>query len=181
VPLFGVPELIIVVILGLPLAGVVLFWVILGRRATRFAYASTRAYLRAAPRSDAEKRDAADLMVRAREGAEEVTQDAFVRAYTHLDHYDDHRPFYPWLATIAVRLAQNWLRQQGRIVRREGAPLERAQDAGAAAAALTALIANQRSRRLWQAVAALPLGNGRPWSSTTATRWPCAISRACSA
>jgi len=41
--------------------------------------------------------------------AEEVTQDTFVRAYTHLDQFDEHRPFYPWLATIAVRLAQNWL------------------------------------------------------------------------
>ena len=54
------------------------------------------------------------MMVRQPAGAEEVTQDAFVRAYTHLHHYDDQRPFYPWLASIAVRLAQNWLRQHGR-------------------------------------------------------------------
>jgi DNA-directed RNA polymerase specialized sigma24 family protein len=38
-------------------------------------------------------------MVREPAGAGEVTQDAFVRAYTHIDRYDDHRPFYPWLAT----------------------------------------------------------------------------------
>jgi hypothetical protein len=37
---------------------------LLRRRAKRFGYASTRAYLRAAPRSDAEKRDAADLALR---------------------------------------------------------------------------------------------------------------------
>ena len=61
----GVPELII---LGIVLAPVMLgviaavrYGVISGRRAKRFGYASTRAYLRAAPRSDAEKRDAADL------------------------------------------------------------------------------------------------------------------------
>ena len=96
------------------------------------------------------------MMVRQPAGAEEVTQDAFVRAYTCIDRYDDHRPFYPWLATIAVRLAQNWLRRHGRTLRREGAPLESAQEPGATAATLTAIIADERSRRLWQAVAALP-------------------------
>ena len=63
------------------------------------------------------------MMVRRPDGAEEVAQDAFVRAYLKLDHYDDSRPFYPWLATIAVRLAQNWLRRHTRIDRREGAEL----------------------------------------------------------
>lgn len=98
------------------------------------------------------------MMVRQPAGAEEVTQDALVRAYTHIGHYDDHRPFYPWLAAIAVRLAQNWLRQHGRTMRREGAPLESAQEPGATAAALTTLLADERSRRLWQAVAALSSG-----------------------
>ena len=98
------------------------------------------------------------MMVRNPAGAEEVTQDAFVRAYTHIDHYDDHRPFYPWLASIAVRLAQNWLRRRGRTERREGAPLESAQEPGATAAALIGLIADERGRRLWQAVAALSSG-----------------------
>lgn len=98
------------------------------------------------------------MMVRQPAGAKEITQDAFVRAYTHLDCYDDHRPFYPWLATIAVRLAQNWLRRQGRTVRREGAPLESVEEPCATASALTTLIADDRSRRLWQAVGALPSG-----------------------
>lgn len=98
------------------------------------------------------------MMVRQPAGAEEVTQDAFVRAYTHMGYYDDQRPFYPWLATIAVRLAQNWLRRHERTVRREGAPLESAQEPGATASALTALVANERDRRLWLAVAALPSG-----------------------
>ena len=98
------------------------------------------------------------MMVRQPAGAEEVTQDAFVRAYTHIDSYDDHQPFYPWLATIAVRLAQNWLRLNGRTVRREGASLESAREPGASAEALTALIANERDRRLWQAVASLSSG-----------------------
>ncbi len=98
------------------------------------------------------------MMVREPAAAEEVTQDTFVRAYRHIHRYDDHRPFYPWLASIAVRLSQNWLRQYGRTVRREGASLERTHEPRETAAALNTLIANERSRRLWQAVAALPSG-----------------------
>jgi len=98
------------------------------------------------------------MMVRQPSAAEEVTQDAFVRAYTHLDHYDAGRPFYPWLASIAVRLAQNWLRRHGRTVRREGTSLDNAEEPAESAAALTALIADERSRGLWDAVSALPSG-----------------------
>jgi RNA polymerase sigma-70 factor (ECF subfamily) len=98
------------------------------------------------------------MMVREPAGAEEVTQDAFVRAYTHLDAYDGSRPFYPWLASIAVRLAQNWLRQHGRTVRREGTALENAAEPGARPVALAMLIADERSHGLWKAVAALPSG-----------------------
>jgi hypothetical protein len=55
------PEL--VLLLG-PVVLFVPFLVILRRRSQRFGYPSARAYLRAAPRSDAEKRDAADLALR---------------------------------------------------------------------------------------------------------------------
>ena len=98
------------------------------------------------------------MMVREPAAAEEVAQDCFVRAYTHLDHYDDNRPFYPWLASIAVRLAQNWLRRHGRTGRREGTSIESAPEPAAPASALTALVAAERSRGLWQSVAALPSG-----------------------
>jgi RNA polymerase sigma-70 factor, ECF subfamily len=98
------------------------------------------------------------MMVRQPAGAEEVVQDAFVRAYTHLDHYDDARPFYPWMATIAIRLAQNWLRAHGRTVHREGDSLEGADEPRAAATALNALLSNERDRALWDAVAGLPQG-----------------------
>jgi RNA polymerase sigma-70 factor (ECF subfamily) len=98
------------------------------------------------------------MMVREPAGAEEVVQDSFVRAYTHLDHYDDKRPFYPWLASIAVRLAQNWLRRHGRTVKREGTPLDSTPEPAAEAGALTALIADERGRELWRNVSALPSG-----------------------
>jgi RNA polymerase sigma-70 factor (ECF subfamily) len=98
------------------------------------------------------------MMVREPTGAEEITQDTFVRAYAHLDRYDEARPLYPWLAAIAVRLAQNWLRRRGRTVRHEGGSLDSAPEPSTAAAGLSALIADEDSRRLWQAVAALPSG-----------------------
>lgn len=64
----GVPELIIIGVIGFPvivaLVGLVLFWVGFPRRAKRFGYPGTKAYLRAAPRSDDEKRDAADLVLK---------------------------------------------------------------------------------------------------------------------
>ena len=98
------------------------------------------------------------MMVREPAGAEEVTQDAFVRAFTHIRQYDASRPFYPWLAAIAVRLAQNWLIRRGRTVRREGTELDETHEPSAPAPALSALIAGERRRGLWEAVAALPSG-----------------------
>lgn len=98
------------------------------------------------------------MIVRQPAGAEEVVQDAFVRAFTHLDRFDDRQPFYPWLTTIAVRLAQNWLRKHGRELRREGTSLDDAQEPTTEREALGALISDQRSRRVWQEVARLPSG-----------------------
>ena len=60
----GIPEVFILFALLSPVVGVMLFWQLLRRRAKQFGYASTRAYLRAAPRSDAERRDAADLALK---------------------------------------------------------------------------------------------------------------------
>lgn len=52
------------VILGVLLAPIVLFAVLVWRSTRRFGYPSASAYLRAAPRSHAEKRDAADLALK---------------------------------------------------------------------------------------------------------------------
>jgi RNA polymerase sigma-70 factor (ECF subfamily) len=98
------------------------------------------------------------MMVREAAAAEEVTQDAFVRAYTYLDQYDAARPFYPWVASIAVRLAQNWLRAHGRTIRREGARLEDAPEPIVNASALGSLLLSEQRQQLWAAVAALPSG-----------------------
>jgi RNA polymerase sigma factor (sigma-70 family) len=76
-----------------------------------------------------------------------------------LDAYDERGPFYPWLATISVRLAQNWLTRRTRISRREGTQLQPEFDiASATVDPLSELIADESDRRLWQTVAALPYG-----------------------
>jgi RNA polymerase sigma-70 factor (ECF subfamily) len=98
------------------------------------------------------------MMVRNPAAAEELTQDTFIRAYTHIGQYDETRPFYPWLATIAVRLSQNWLLRHARRARREATPLDSAPEPAVEAAGLNTLIADERDRRIWQAVAALPSG-----------------------
>lgn len=60
----GLPELVILaLIVPIPIACVV-FAASVRRRAKSFGYPSARAYLRAAPRSDPEKRDAVDLALK---------------------------------------------------------------------------------------------------------------------
>jgi len=98
------------------------------------------------------------MAVRDPAAAEEVAQDAFVRAFTHLDAYDEQRPFYPWLATIAVRLSQNWLRARARQGGHASVPLDPNLDAGSGPDPLAEIVADERDRRLWRLVAALPSG-----------------------
>lgn len=99
------------------------------------------------------------MMTRDAAAADDLAQEAFVRAFLHLKAYDSARPFYPWLSTIAVRLAQNWLVRHSRHVRREGDALPDESDVPAAGAdALEGLLTDERDRQLWRAVAALPSG-----------------------
>ena len=99
------------------------------------------------------------MILRNREGADDVTQDAFVRAFERLDLYDVRRPFYPWLATITVRLSRNWLARHSPGARRE-TPIqpESSTYASAAPAALDVLVADDEGRHLWRLVERLPLG-----------------------
>lgn len=98
------------------------------------------------------------MIVRDSGGAEDIAQDAFVRAYTHLDHYDEQREFYPWLATITVRLARNWLRTQARTTAREDIFALDDTDANISLDSLTEVIADENGRKLWHSVASLPSG-----------------------
>jgi len=47
-----------------------------------------------------------------REDAEELTQDAFVRAYSHLDSFIGRSSFSTWVCRIAYTVAVSWLRKK---------------------------------------------------------------------
>jgi RNA polymerase sigma-70 factor (ECF subfamily) len=100
------------------------------------------------------------MMTRDAAAAEEVAQDAFVRAFVHLHTYDERRPLYPWLSTIAVRLAQNHLAKTRPRRRREAPDPDAALETASALEPdpLADLISHEADRRVWQAVARLPYG-----------------------
>ncbi len=95
------------------------------------------------------------MIVRDFAAAEDLAQDAFVRAYKQLHRYDDKQGFYPWLATITVRLSQNWLRAEKRAKTRVEAAHE-GDETKSQRDFLTDLIEDENGRQLWLAVAALP-------------------------
>ena len=51
-------------------------------------------------------------MVRSREDAAELCQDSFIKAYGQLHRFDLDRSFYPWLYTIGMNTAKNFLRKK---------------------------------------------------------------------
>lgn len=53
-------------------------------------------------------------IVRNRADAEDVVQDAFVRAYERLRRYDLSRKFSTWLFTVTANVAKNALRKRRR-------------------------------------------------------------------
>jgi RNA polymerase sigma factor (sigma-70 family) len=54
------------------------------------------------------------LITGSAEEAEDVAQDAFIRAYMKLDQYDEGRPLRPWMLAITGNLARNKRRSIGR-------------------------------------------------------------------
>lgn len=96
------------------------------------------------------------MFVRDRAAAEDVVQEALVRAYTYLDRYEEIREFYPWIATITVRLAQNWRRNRAN----KSAPETDGPEAQIEAPddVLGEIIVDERAAKLWRAVSRLPQG-----------------------
>jgi RNA polymerase sigma-70 factor, ECF subfamily len=98
------------------------------------------------------------LIVRDHALAEDVAQDAFVRAYKGIGRFDSGRPFGPWFMRIVVNEAVGAARRRERTVSYEGrdagAPVEWLADSAAGPHEL-AEEAEQR-RRVWVALAKLP-------------------------
>jgi RNA polymerase sigma-70 factor (ECF subfamily) len=80
--------------------------------------------------------------------AQDVTQEAFVRAYLHLDQFDEGRPLRPWLLGIAANLARNRRRSAGRY----WAAVKRWWQNQDAAVQPPAHERRSEQRELWQAV-----------------------------
>jgi RNA polymerase sigma-70 factor (ECF subfamily) len=83
--------------------------------------------------------------------AEDVAQEAFIRAYYALDQFDDARPLRPWLLRITANLAHNRRRAVGRYL----AALRRLfqADPDALVAALPETATQEwEAQTLWQAV-----------------------------
>ena len=98
-------------------------------------------------------------MTRRHELADEITQEAFVRAYTNLERFELGRPLAPWLMRITLNLALNYLSSSP--VRRE----ESLSDGEAAAEPartdleadpLRSLLSSEFQRAFQQAVEKLP-------------------------
>jgi RNA polymerase sigma-70 factor (ECF subfamily) len=98
------------------------------------------------------------MFVRDRGGAEDVVQEALVRAYTHLDRYEEIRDFYPWIATITVRLAHNWRRSRAKTSVLHTHDDGHEEEIAAPDDLLGEIIADERAARLWRAVSRLAQG-----------------------
>ncbi len=96
------------------------------------------------------------MMLGRKDATEDIVQEAFVKGYLALSSFDAHRPFYPWLATIARNLALNRIKKT-----EKEKPASEYDDListvpDKATNPLDSLIDKENERRLALAVAALP-------------------------
>lgn len=83
------------------------------------------------------------------EDARDATQNAFIRAYEHLETFDPERRFFSWICRIVVNESLNLKR-----ARPAEAPL--ADRAGDAADGFDAVVGDERRRELQRALGRLP-------------------------
>ena len=91
------------------------------------------------------------LIVRNEAEAQDVAQEAFVRAYRSLHRFDAEQPFRPWLLRIVTNLALNSVRGARR--RDEaGHRYERAVGEGYEPSPESSVLAGEEARRVWEAI-----------------------------
>jgi RNA polymerase sigma-70 factor (ECF subfamily) len=93
-------------------------------------------------------------IVRAHDVADDVAQEAFLRAWRSLDRFELGRPFGPWVCRIAANLAVNHVRSPR--AREEGLPEGHAETRTADPGPLGAVLDAEAARVLDVAMAALP-------------------------
>jgi RNA polymerase sigma-70 factor, ECF subfamily len=94
-------------------------------------------------------------IVRSHDVADDVAQEAFVKAWRALDRFDTGRPFGPWVCRIAANLAVNHVRSPR--AREEGLPDGHLETPAGAADPLGQVLEQEAARVLDEAVAALPV------------------------
>jgi len=93
-------------------------------------------------------------IVRAHDVADDVTQEAFLRAWRSLDRFELGRPFGPWVCRIAANLAVNHVRSPR--AREEGLPDGHAETRTSAPGPLGALLDAEGATVLEKAMGQLP-------------------------
>jgi RNA polymerase sigma-70 factor (ECF subfamily) len=93
-------------------------------------------------------------IVRAHDVADDVTQEAFLRAWRSLDRFELGRPFGPWVCRIAANLAVNHVRSPR--AREEALPDAHAETSSREPGPLGALLDAEGNRVLQAALAELP-------------------------
>jgi RNA polymerase sigma-70 factor, ECF subfamily len=66
-------------------------------------------------------------ILRNRESAEDITQDAFIKAFQNLHQLKDSSKFGAWLAVIASNLARNFLKREKKVIYTDELPETQAQ------------------------------------------------------
>ena len=95
------------------------------------------------------------LIARDEAEAQDVAQEAFVRAYRSLAKFDTRRPFRPWLLRIVTNLAINSRRGAQRRDAMSRRYQTEAHQKQAAPSPEAAVEAHEHAQRVWAAVAAL--------------------------
>jgi len=91
------------------------------------------------------------------EDARDLTQEAFLRALTHMHSFDVERPFFPWFYRILRNLCFNYMAKRGR---HGECPLVLESDggidpAGRETSPLQALVASERAAQIWEGLCTL--------------------------
>jgi RNA polymerase sigma-70 factor (ECF subfamily) len=94
-------------------------------------------------------------VLRQRQDAEDVAQEAFVKAYRRFSQLRDRDRFRAWLVRITWRLALDRQRGDRRRAARDSRP-DVVQPVGSAGMQADDMVARERARHLWAAIDALP-------------------------
>jgi RNA polymerase sigma-70 factor (ECF subfamily) len=91
-------------------------------------------------------------VIRDRHDAEEICQEAFLRAFSSLDTFRSEYRFSTWLFTIAYRLSLNWLRRRHEATTELDLTVVRAEDENPAEELALSEDASRLKSEIWDAV-----------------------------